>query len=245
MLTKNSLENYLATDKLSARDKLLLCLAVDSDTEKAVKEIRELAVAAGMRAAKNYNISAALGRSKGVVIRTNRGWKLTNNGKKHVQKIIGTAHNPIKTHVVESLRDHLAKISDDTIRAFVNEAVECFEYGLFRAAVVLSWVGAVSVLYKEVIDYHLAGFNAEALRRNPKWKSATSIDDLAVGVKEKDFLDILQAISVIGKNTKQELVNCLERRNSCGHPNSYKIGENVVTAHIETLILNVFSQFSS
>jgi hypothetical protein len=29
----------------------------------------------------------------------------------------------------------------------------------------------------------------------------------------------------------------------CGHPNSLKIGEHAVAAHVEVLILNVFSKF--
>jgi hypothetical protein len=63
-------------------------------------------------------------------------------------------------------------------------------------------------------------------------------------MKEHDFLDVLNAIGVLGKNVKQELQNnCLQLRNSCGHPNSFKVGEHRVAAHIETLIQNVFSKF--
>jgi hypothetical protein len=58
-----------------------------------------------------------------------------------------------------------------------------------------------------------------------------------------DFLQILHAISVMGKNTKDELEACLKLRNTCGHPNSHRIGEHRVTSHVETLILNVFSNF--
>jgi hypothetical protein len=47
----------------------------------------------------------------------------------------------------------------------------------------------------------------------------------------------------MGKNTKDELEACLKLRNTCGHPNSHRIGEHRVTSHVETLILNVFSNF--
>jgi hypothetical protein len=63
-------------------------------------------------------------------------------------------------------------------------------------------------------------------------------------MKEYDFLQVLHAISVIGKNTKDELEGCLKLRNTCGHPNSHKIGEHRVTSHVETLVLNVFSKFN-
>jgi hypothetical protein len=100
-------------------------------------------------------------------------------------------------------------------------------------------VGAVAVLQDHVIANHLAAFNAEAARRDPKWKAAKNRDDLS-RMKEYDFLQVLEAISVIGKNVKQELEGCLKLRNGCGHPNSMKIGEHRVAGHIETLILNVY-----
>jgi len=46
-------------------------------------------------------------------------------------------------------------------------------------------------------------------------------------MKERDFLDRLAALSVIGRNVKQELVKCLELRNACGHPNSYQLARNI------------------
>ena len=99
-----------------------------------------------------------------------------------------------------------------------------------------------AVLHTHVVDKHLTAFNAEAKRRNKKWKDAKTSDDLGL-MKESDFLDILQHLSIIGKNVKKELVACLDRRNGCGHPNSYQLSENIVAAHLETLLLNVFSKF--
>ena len=63
-------------------------------------------------------------------------------------------------------------------------------------------------------------------------------------MKEYDFLQVLAALSIIGKNVKDELEQCLKLRNSCGHPNSLKIGEHKVASHIEILILNVYSKYS-
>lgn len=79
-----------------------------------------------------------------------------------------------------------------------------------------------------------------AKRRDSRWKNAKTSDDLTA-MKESEFLNILEHLSVIGKNVKLELQNqCLVNRNSCGHPNSLKIGENTVAAHIELLILYVY-----
>ena len=62
-------------------------------------------------------------------------------------------------------------------------------------------------------------------------------------MKEADFLQVLESISILGKSVKAELEGCLKLRNGCGHPNSLKVSEHRVTAHIEILVLNVFAVF--
>ena len=141
-----------------------------------------------------------------------------------------------------ALRALLPKIKDNKTRGFLDEAVACAELSLSRAAIVLSWVGAVSVLYDHVVSKHLAAFNSEAIRRDPKWRPAKTADDLS-RMKDYEFLQVLEAISVIGKNTKHELEMCLKLRNACGHPSSLKVGPNKVAAHVEMLALNVFCVF--
>lgn len=247
MLPKNSLKDLLHQE-LSNTDKLLLCLGVDPAKAKAVSEIRSLAQAAGLRVVKHWNISQLLGRSNGLAIRCESGWELTSTGKKHVASIAGPVINSPVSKVAGSLRAHLSKIKSSDTAAFVEEAIACYEAGQYRAAVVLSWVGAISLLQNHVIDTPgiLSAFNANAVARfaNAKhpWIAAKTTDDLG-RMQESDFLMILEKVSVIGKNVKQELETCLKLRNACGHPNSYHLGEHKASAHIEDLILNVYSCF--
>jgi hypothetical protein len=107
-------------------------------------------------------------------------------------------------------------------REFVEQAISCFEFKQYRAAVVLSWVGATAVLYDFVVAQELTALNVEAKKRNSKWKDAKTADDRAL-MSEHDVLQVLHAISVIGKNVKQELEPRPKLRNGCGHPNSLKI----------------------
>jgi uncharacterized protein YutE (UPF0331/DUF86 family) len=62
-------------------------------------------------------------------------------------------------------------------------------------------------------------------------------------MRESDFLDVLDFLSIIGKNTKQQLKECLQLRNACAHPSTLQIGPHRVASHLEILILNVFSKF--
>jgi hypothetical protein len=246
LLPKESLKDLLTQSELSKTDKLLLCLAVDSDTAKAVSAVRELAVSAGLRAARKWNVSALLKTASQLSVRTNQGWELTAKGALHVARIAGPLMNSPVPKVASSLRSHLVKVANSDAQEFVEEAIVCFESRQHRASVVLSWVGAVSVLYDHVLTHHLAAFNAEAtLRsansRNP-WQAAKSADDIA-RMKEADFLVVIEKLSVIGKSVKKQLERCLDLRNGCGHPNSLKIAEHAVASHIEILILNVFARF--
>lgn len=244
LLTDAQLKGILCKPGLPKTDQYLTILAVGVDLPKEVKAIGQLAINAGAGSLSKLNISAYLGKAKGLAIRTPNGWELTEDGKARVHAIASKhlgAGSPAKP-LITNLRALLPKLKVTDVRTFMEEAIACLEGRHLRAAVVLSWVGAVSILQEHVLAAHLTAFNTEATRRDPKWKSVKVKDDFG-NMKEATFLDVLEHISVIGKNVKTELKHCLDFRNGCGHPNSLVIGDNRVAAHIETLILNVFSKF--
>ena len=241
MFNNNVLKTGLYRNDLSLTDKLLLVLASINGSIK-LSGLKDQAKQAGLRIPKATNVSSLLCRSNGAAIRTPVGWEITELGLARLEKLGAISK---KTKIVQSaidLRNELSGISNASTRAFVEEAIKCCEAELFRSAIVMSWIAAVEVLYKLIIKTKLSEFNAEARRVFPKWKEAATIDDLGK-MREADFLERIVAISVIGKNTKKELKDCLDRRNGCGHPNSLKIGQNTTAHHIEILILNVFRPF--
>ena len=244
MIDKGRLKDLLAKSEYSRLEKILLCLAVDSSQPKQVKDIKALSVSSGLRASAKWNLSQTLGDSEGLAIRSDEGWELTSDGRKRVADIAGPFASSSIPTIASGLRKYLPSITDEDTKAFVEEAIECYESQQLRAAIVLSWVGAISILHNHVLKNELAAFNAEAVRRDAKWRAAKTTDDLG-RMKESDFLNVCNALSIIGKNVKQELENCLKLRNSCGHPNSLKFGEARVAAHMEILILNVFSVFAA
>jgi hypothetical protein len=242
LINKAALKDLVHQPALSNSNRLLLCLAADPLKARTVSDIKEVAYSAGLRKAKNWNVSAYLSGTKGLAIRTSIGWELTSTGQAHVRSIAGPYIATPLLSTASSLRSHLPAISSLETRTFVEEAIRCLEANLLRASVVLSWVGALSLLYDHVISRKLSEFNVEAKKKDPKWKLASSRDDLAK-LKEHDFLQICHAISIIGKSVKDELETCLKLRNGCGHPNSLKIGELKVSAHVESLMKNVFLVF--
>ena len=240
MLSSSDLKTWLHGD-LSQRDKLLLILA-SLDEPCQVKEIKEYAKEAGFRVPPSWNPSASLGKSKGLAIRTPKGWEITETGKQHLRNLGVTKISPAAVQVATDLREELPKIKDEDTRAFVEEAIKCYEAELYRSAIVMSWLAAFDVLHNHVHAKHLKAFNEEAKRVDSRWKDAKTTDDLG-RMGEADFLDRIAALSIIGKNVKEQLKGCLKLRNVCGHPNSLKIGANTTAHLIEILLLNVFKNF--
>lgn len=242
MLTSADLKQWLHR-RLPRLDKALLVLAT-MERPAQIKELQEIAASAGFRNMRKWNLSQVLGASKGLAIRGKDGWELTDSGKAHLRHIGVSKVSPAALQVANDLRFHLDLVSDDQTRSFLEEAIACHECELFRAAIVMSWLGAMDVLHRHVHKHRLTDFNAEASRVfGKKWKNAMAQDDLG-RMGERDFLERLESIGVLGKNAKAQLITSLDLRNGCGHPNSLKVGVNKSAAHIETLLQNVFQRFA-
>jgi hypothetical protein len=242
-LSEDDAKDLVHAARRSRLEQLFILLAT-ADEPKSVGAILEIASRCGLRIASKWNVSDILRKSNGCAILTDEGWELTQNGR---QAVGGLANIVLKrltvAKTVADVRQHMGRISSHDAKDFIEEAICCFENRQFRAAVVFSWIGAVSIMHSHVVTNALQAFNAEARRRDIKWKDARNADELG-RMKEYDFLDVLEAIGSIGKNVKQAIQNqCLNFRNACGHPNSLKISENNVAAHLDMLVLNVYSIF--
>lgn len=239
MIELNTIKDKAHLEELSNTDRLLLCLAFNANPKKH-NEIKEIARNAGLSSSILKNITSYLKKAKGLVIITPQGWELTKTGIKRVEELTGISESWSK--VTSRFNTLLDSITNTDSYEFIQEAIICFENRLLRSSVVLSWVGAISLLQDHVIREKLAEFNYEVRKRDSKWKDAKTKDDLG-RIKEYDFLQILVSLSIIGKNVREELEVCLKLRNGCGHPNTLKIGEYRVSAHLETLVLNVYTRF--
>tara|TARA_B100000749_G_C18426325_1_gene465864 strand:- start:262 stop:990 length:729 start_codon:yes stop_codon:yes gene_type:complete len=237
----NEIKSWLQS-KLSRELKLLILLNLSAEPAKPA-QLKRLAREYGLTISDSWNISRTLARSDGRAVNAPNGWEITPSGKVYLAESGINFDDAGVTELATDLRKIAQAVSDPQSRDFLEECIKCFEYGLLRAAIVMSWLAAVDQLQNYVVINKLKEFNAEAKAVNAKWKPATTRDDLG-RMKESDFLDRLAAISVIGKNTKKELLNCLDRRNASGHPNSLKLGNKTVEHHLEILILNVFQKFS-
>lgn len=91
MLRPDLLKDLLARPDLKRSEKVLLCLAREPLKPRQVKEIRETAVALGLRNASSWNISQVLSQLPGLAIRTTSGWEVTSAGQVKVGELAGSA----------------------------------------------------------------------------------------------------------------------------------------------------------
>jgi hypothetical protein len=196
LLKLADLKNWLNRD-LPKADKLLLILwSINAPCQ--VRDIKARGKEAGLRSTEKWNVSLILSRTNGLAIKTPSGWELSDAGKERLRKLGVAEISPAAGKIVTDLRVLLPKVNDPDTKAFVEEAVQCYEFELYRSAVVMSWLAAMHVLKLEVHKRHLAAFNSEAQKNDPKWKPARTTDELGL-MKEAVFLDRLAAISIIEK----------------------------------------------
>lgn len=243
MLTFDQLKQAVHKKGVTKTDVALLCVAAAGAEKAPTAQVKKLAISAGVKHAKDINFAAHLHSAEDKAFKTPDGWELTEIGRKYVASLaaVQLSDSPA-AQSAQTMRALLPKLKNEDAKAFLTEAIVCAEQSLDRAAVVLSWVGAMALLQDHVVAKCLASFNAEATKRDAKWKPAKNTDDLG-RLKEATFLEIAESLSIFGKNVKQKLEEGLRLRNACGHPNSFKLGPHMVAAHIEMLALNVYAVF--
>jgi len=233
--------SFVADKTLKRQDLILVLLDYLGSGSHTVEQIKAAARSLGRSDVKNWNVSQNLIGASPLCSRLPDGWRLTDHGIEYLKTKVYKVKS-VSQKTATELRTLFSSITDLDVKAFIDEAISALELKLLRSAVILSWMAALFVLQREVFLNHLIAFNAELTRRTQKSKPIVTMDDFSY-LKEYDFLQIIASISIIGKNVKQALEKALDLRNACGHPNGFRMSEYTVSAHIEVLILNVFSVF--
>lgn len=235
------LRDALTRKDLSKTDKYLLIVG-HHDGPVMNAEIKTIAKENGWKDGANSAPSSFLSKSQYALLLP-KGWTLTGPGRSALEDRGLISKIGVLTPVTQTLEKYVLDLHDPDKARFVEEAITCVKNKSYRAAIVLSWVGALYLMYAYVLREKLVEFNVEVLRRFPKSKAASTADDLAQVVKEAEFLNILEHINVITKAENKEISGCLDRRNTAGHPNSHTFTEVGVGNHIETLLTTVYRRF--
>lgn len=156
------------------------------------------------------------------------------------KEFFGAKH---KVKISKSLRDLSLKIKSKEQRTFLDEAIKCFEVQAYRASILMTWLLTMDVIYEYVLNKKLVEFNS-AVQVHGKYKKITfSKKDDFSEVKESDFIGILRTGKIISNDIRKILLEKLDFRNTCAHPNSITIKETKAIAVIDDLIENVVFKF--
>lgn len=166
MLNDRELIDLLASKHLSRQDKVLLILEFKNGLPTKSTDISSTGHSHGLRQILSWNLPDVLAKinDKSYITKLPDGWILTSSGRDHLQTKFKLDDPASTKETAFNLRSHLDKISNVDTREFVEESIGCLEVGLLRSAVVMSWVGAMSLLYDYVISdaANLTNFNARA-----------------------------------------------------------------------------------
>jgi hypothetical protein len=165
-----------------------------------------------------------------------RLWKLTDSGAAYVRELLGLPEaEPEIEYDVGSLTVLSAQITDENIRAYVDEAIQCLSVGALRAAIVFIWTAAIRTLHEYATAEGITKVNAALKKQDPKAREIKTADDFAY-VKDRKFLDAAPDIGILDKGEKETLIEALNLRNRCGHPTKYRPKENKAKGFIEDVV---------
>lgn len=142
------------------------------------------------------------------------------------------------------LRSLETSFPDGPKKKFLAEAVDCFEAGANRAAIVMTWILAVDHLYDYIMANKLNEFNV-ALAANPLNKKMTrvSVKDDFSDLKEGKFIELCRAANIISNDVRKILDDSLGTRNTAAHPSGVEVARSKAISVIEDLMLNVVKKF--
>lgn len=179
------------------------------------------------------------GNKPGKFVRMDKGYTLELGSRGEIaQQFLG---RPAAGIVAKALRDELGSMTNPDAAAYMTEAVSCFEYGLFRAAIVLTWCVVYSTFRDWVFNKQLATFNAVS----SGWKvpvTIRSIEDFQ-DLNEATVIDTARKAGLLSKEIHKTLKHLLDQRNSYAHPSRKPVRSSIAEAYIETTFQEVMPAF--
>ena len=141
-----------------------------------------------------------------------------------------------------SLEDAVAAAPAD-YRAYLEEAVRCYENALYRAAILMVWSAVMQHLYSVASSHHggVAAFEQANLAKfggTGRYRKIVKADDFLY-LGDDAFLQLGEDVGLYNRNARRLLGDRLTLRNLCGHPTKYQPGREETVIFIESLLLNV------
>jgi hypothetical protein len=189
------------------------------------------------------NNSKATRGKKTKYVKTRDGYQLERTHQLDIQKFLHTG--PAKIETSHLLRGLLSKLKDKKEQSFLHEAIDCYEIGARRAAIVLVWALTIYHLYEYIFSNELASFNSALSKNKDKRIKVTQVikEDDFTDIPEVKFIEIARSANIISNDVRKILETKLGIRNSYAHPSAITISEVKTTDFIIDLVENVIVKY--
>lgn len=166
-------------------------------------------------------------------------YKLTRQRIEELEKTI-TLDKQVAI-INSSLRDLLGKLSNQSEKNYLEEAILTFEAKAYRASIIMVWLLAINHLYEYILSNKISDF-VTALRRANINKSVHTKDDFGE-LKESQIIEICKSAGIISNDVRKILDAKLGIRNSFAHPSNITLPKSKALEFIEDLIENVILKY--
>lgn len=175
-------------------------------------------------------------------IRTGTGYKLQRHMREALSRKLGAENFIAQTSVTLRKLEH--RLPDGLDKEFLKEAIDCFEIGANRAAIIMTWILAMDHMFAYILAHKLTEFNT-ALSKDKSVKiSCVSQRDDFTELKETKFIELCRAAGIISNDVRKILDQKLGTRNSCAHPSGVTVNKSKVIDFVEDLVHNVVLKYS-
>lgn len=188
------------------------------------------------------NLKASRGK-KPKFIKSKKGYQLERTHQLDIQKTLHSG--PAKIETSHLLRKLLIKLPEKNEQLFLQEAIDCYEIGARRAAIVMVWILTIFHLYKYIFNKELSAFNSVLLKntdKRVKIKKIINVDDFSE-IPEVKFIEFARSAKIISNDVRKILDTKLGVRNTSAHPSAVTISEVKATDFIIDLVNNVILKY--
>src|SRR5579864_1646335 len=117
---------------------------------------------------------------------------------------------------LDETRKRLFGLTSDQ-REMLQQAVECCEFGVYRAAHVMAWSAFVDLLERKLNSDSLAKVHT----KRPNWAKFGTVDELRENVPEHQLIEVAREVGLLSKAETKSVFGLLAKRNECAHPSGF------------------------
>ena len=243
----NSIENAGSQSQSALVELFVYFLTVEAGKDAASpKQVTDCFTACDLVVPKSVSarLSEGLKGKPPRYIKSKDGYKLQRHMREALSRKLGA--EKITAQTSATLRGLEHKMPDGADKDFLKEAINCFEAGANRAAIVMAWILAMDHLFAYILVHKLTEFNgalAQSNDKSVKVRIITQRDDFTE-LKESKFIELCRSSKIISNDVRKILEHKLDTRNSSAHPSGVTINKTKVIDFVEDLVANVVFKYS-